>query len=113
MRTRPAGESCEDENGDECDAAIGNVDEPAGVLDDGTGVAGLCPGRVMTKVLVGWGWKGLHKPARLYLRFQMWRKEKIFRHESLWELIIKVHIAQKRTLGQIEFPKEGKNKSEN
>ena len=30
-----------------------SVGEPAGVLDDGTGVAGLCPGRIMTKVLVG------------------------------------------------------------
>ena len=51
MRTRPAGESCEDEKVDDGDADV--VDEPAGVLDDGTGVAGLYPGRVMTKVLVG------------------------------------------------------------
>ena len=49
MRTRTAEESCEDENVDD----DGNVEEPAGVLDYGTGVARLCPGRVMTKVLVG------------------------------------------------------------
>ena len=53
MRTRPGEESCEDENVDDEDADIGNVEEPAGVLDDGSGVAGLRPGRVMTKVLVG------------------------------------------------------------